>query len=148
MKCDPNKSRVFEKQLERPDIKEVAFLIAMISCICLSFLRWRRRRRIIMSTFFTYEERLTLQKYLKESRSFKQIAKSLGKDPSTISREVRKHMLEVTAVKAGKVPNSKWIKGVVLKGTMRISTDSWQTIRITILFRWIRLLVHRAVNAF
>ena len=59
-----------------------------------------------MSTFFTYEERLTLQKYLKESRSFKQIAKSLGKDPSTISREVRKHMLEVTAVKAGKVPNS------------------------------------------
>jgi hypothetical protein len=31
-------------------------------------------RRVTMSTFFTYEERLTLQKYLKESHSFKEIA--------------------------------------------------------------------------
>ena len=48
-----------------------------------------------MSTFFTYEERLTLQKYLKESKSFKEIARSLGKNPSTISREVRKYLSEV-----------------------------------------------------
>lgn len=59
-----------------------------------------------MSYFFTYEERLTLQKYLKDNLSFKVIANTLGKDPSTISREVRKHMLEVTTVKTGKVPNS------------------------------------------
>jgi len=52
-------------------------------------------RRVIMSTFFTYEERLTLQKHLKESQSFKEIARNLGKNPSTISREVRKYLSEV-----------------------------------------------------
>lgn len=48
-----------------------------------------------MSKFFTYEERLSLQKYLKESFSFKDIARKLGKNPTTISREVRKHLSEV-----------------------------------------------------
>ncbi len=48
-----------------------------------------------MAKFFTYEERLELQKGLKESESFKSIGKRLGKDPSTISREVRKHLSEV-----------------------------------------------------
>jgi IS30 family transposase len=48
-----------------------------------------------MSKFFTYEERLTLQKYLKESQSFKEIGRRLGKNPTTISREVRKYLSEV-----------------------------------------------------
>ena len=48
-----------------------------------------------MSKFFTYEERLTLQKHLKESLSFKEIARRLNKNPTTISREVRKHLSEV-----------------------------------------------------
>ena len=48
-----------------------------------------------MSKFFTYEDRLTLQKYLKESLSFKEIARRLDKNPTTISREVRKHSSEV-----------------------------------------------------
>ena len=48
-----------------------------------------------MAKFFTYEERLSLQKYLKESRSFKEIGRRLEKDPTTISREVRKHVSEV-----------------------------------------------------
>lgn len=48
-----------------------------------------------MSKFFTYEERLDLQKYLKESLSFKEIARRMGKDPTTISREVRKYSSEV-----------------------------------------------------
>jgi len=48
--------------------------------------------RVTMSAFFTYEERLTLQKYLKENLSFKEIARNLGKNPSTISREVRKYL--------------------------------------------------------
>lgn len=48
-----------------------------------------------MSKFFTYEERLTLQKYLKDSLSFKEISKYLDKNPTTISREVRKHSSEV-----------------------------------------------------
>jgi len=54
-----------------------------------------------MSTFFTYEERLTLQKYLKESQSFKKIASYLGKNPSTISREVRKYLSEVATGHSG-----------------------------------------------
>lgn len=48
------------------------------------------KRSVNMSKFFTYEERLTLQKYLKDSLSFKEIAKYMDKNPTTISREVRK----------------------------------------------------------
>jgi IS30 family transposase len=53
------------------------------------------KRSVIMSKFFTYEERLTLQKYLKDSLSFKEIAKYMVKNPTTISREVCKHSSEV-----------------------------------------------------
>ncbi len=52
-------------------------------------------RRIYMSKFFAYEERLELQKYLKESLSFKEISRRLGKNPTTISREVRKYSSEI-----------------------------------------------------
>lgn len=55
------------------------------------------KRIITMSKFFTYEERLTLQKCMKESRSFKEIARRLDKDATTISREVRKHLSEVAS---------------------------------------------------
>ena len=55
----------------------------------------------IMANFFTYEERLTLQKLLKEGMSFKKIAAQLHKDPSTISREVRKYAVEVATGKPG-----------------------------------------------
>lgn len=54
-----------------------------------------------MPNFFTYEERLTLQKYLKEGLSFKKIAEQLNKDPSTISREIRKYTVEVATGKPG-----------------------------------------------
>lgn len=61
----------------------------------LSLKRWRQNGGY-MSKFFTYEERLELQKYLKESLSFKEISRRLDKDPTTISREVRKYSSEVT----------------------------------------------------
>ena len=48
-----------------------------------------------MSNFFTYEERLTLQKELKESHSMKSIALRLEKNPTTISREIKKYSSEV-----------------------------------------------------
>ena len=48
-----------------------------------------------MSKFFTYEERLALQKDLKESKSLKSIAKGLDKNPTTISREIKKYSSEV-----------------------------------------------------
>lgn len=48
-----------------------------------------------MSKFFTYEERLELQKYLKESLSFKEISRRMAKNPTTISREIRKYSSEV-----------------------------------------------------
>lgn len=44
-----------------------------------------------MSKFLTYEERLDIQKYLKESLSFKEIARKLDKSPTTISREIKKY---------------------------------------------------------
>lgn len=54
-----------------------------------------------MANFFTYEERLTLQKLLKEGLSFKKITAQLHKDPSTISREVRKYAVEIATGKPG-----------------------------------------------
>lgn len=48
-----------------------------------------------MSKFFTYEERLTIQKELKEGHSMKAIARILGKNPTTVSREIKKYSSEV-----------------------------------------------------
>lgn len=42
----------------------------------------------------TLDERITIQKELKEGLSFAEIAASIGKDPSTISKEVRGHLIE------------------------------------------------------
>lgn len=44
-----------------------------------------------MSNYITYEERLEIENHLFSKNSFGGIAKILGKDRSTISREVRKH---------------------------------------------------------
>ena len=43
-----------------------------------------------MSHYTTFEERLEIENGLRENLSFGEIAKRLGKDRSTISREVRK----------------------------------------------------------
>lgn len=45
----------------------------------------------IMSDYITYEERMEVENGLFNEKSFGEIAKELGKDRSTISREVRKH---------------------------------------------------------
>lgn len=44
-----------------------------------------------MSNYITYEERMEIENCLHNRKSFGQIAKELGKDRSTISREIRKH---------------------------------------------------------
>lgn len=49
----------------------------------------------VMSKFLSYEDRLDIQKYLKKCLSFKEIARRLIKDPTTISREVRNYCSEV-----------------------------------------------------
>lgn len=48
-----------------------------------------------MSKFFSYEERLDLQKFLKDCLSFKEISRRLDKNPTTISREVRKYSSQI-----------------------------------------------------
>jgi IS30 family transposase len=49
---------------------------------------------VIMETFkqFLLEERITIQSELNSGKSFKAIAKQLGKAPSSISREIRRHI--------------------------------------------------------
>ncbi len=44
-----------------------------------------------MSKFFTYEDRLEIQKQLKNAASLKSIARALDKNPTTISREIKKY---------------------------------------------------------
>jgi transposase, IS30 family len=60
----------------------------------------------IMSAFFSYEERLHLQSNLKEGLSFKEISRRLRKDPSTISREVRKYSSEIATGYPGQAHNT------------------------------------------
>jgi IS30 family transposase len=47
-----------------------------------------------MKTFkhFSFEERVIIQNELNSGKSFKAISKQLGKAPSSISREVRRHI--------------------------------------------------------
>lgn len=59
-----------------------------------------------MSKFFSYDERLRLQGYLKDSLSFKEIGRRLGKDPSTISREVRKYSCQIATGCPGQAHNT------------------------------------------
>ncbi|BCJ93639.1 IS30 family transposase [Anaerocolumna cellulosilytica] len=59
-----------------------------------------------MSAFFSYEERLHLQSNLKEGLSFKEISRRLGKDPSTIFREVRKYSCEIATGYPGQTHNT------------------------------------------
>ena len=73
---------------------EPVFFCCFVFIRHLSLKRWRQNGGY-MSKFFTYEERLELQKYLKESLSFKEISRSLDKNPTTISREIRKYSSEV-----------------------------------------------------
>ena len=47
-----------------------------------------------MSKFLTYEERLEIQKGLKEQLSFGQIAKTIHKDRTTIAKEIKKYSFE------------------------------------------------------
>jgi hypothetical protein len=62
-----------------------SFCLHTFSLTCI-LNRLAAKRRVTMSRFFTYEERLTLQKYLKESLSFKEIARRLDKNPTTFFR--------------------------------------------------------------
>lgn len=77
----------------------------MLSCVflflCDILIKLAAETEDIMANFFTYEERLTLQKLLKEGLSFKKIAVRLHKNPSTISREVRKYAVEIATGKPG-----------------------------------------------
>ena len=41
----------------------------------------------------TYEDRCSIEDFLKEGKSFRKIGESLGKDPSSISKEVRAHYI-------------------------------------------------------
>ena len=54
-----------------------------------------------MSSFFTYAERISLQKFLAEGLSFKEISRRLDKHPTTISREVRSKLSQVTTGRPG-----------------------------------------------
>jgi IS30 family transposase len=42
-------------------------------------------------THFTLSERFCLQEFLNQGKSFREIAKSMGRSPSTISREVKRN---------------------------------------------------------
>ena len=52
------------------------------------------RKAVIKYKHLTLDDRITIQKGLKERQSFAEIAASISKDPSTISKEIRGHLIE------------------------------------------------------
>ncbi len=67
-----------------------SFVYGLISR-CLSVVR---NRRDTMSKHMTLSERKGIEILLKEGKSFKEIGRSLGKDCTTISKEIRYHFVE------------------------------------------------------
>ena len=53
------------------------------------------KERFQMSTnnHLSLDERIKLEQYLKESKSFKSIGRELNRDPTTVSKEVKHHIL-------------------------------------------------------
>jgi IS30 family transposase len=54
-----------------------------------------------MSKFLTYEDRLTIAKGLKETLSFGAIATLIGKDRTTIAKEIKKYSYEKKSGRPG-----------------------------------------------
>lgn len=52
-----------------------------------------KRFNIMKNKHLSFDERLEIEKGLKERASFKQIAKSVGKDCTTISKEIKNHII-------------------------------------------------------
>lgn len=57
------------------------------------------------SKHLTLEDRIFIESSLNSGHSFKDISKTLCKDPSTISREVRNHQVRVASASSGKAVN-------------------------------------------
>ncbi|UZQ85994.1 helix-turn-helix domain-containing protein [Thermoclostridium stercorarium] len=45
-----------------------------------------------MNKHLTLEDRIIIEHKLKDRKSFKEIARELGKDPTTIAKEVKNHI--------------------------------------------------------
>ena len=54
-----------------------------------------------MSKFLTYEERLVITRGLSEHKSFGVIAREIGKDRTTVAKEIKKHAYEKKSGRPG-----------------------------------------------
>ncbi len=52
-----------------------------------------REKEVIMGKHLTLDDRISIQCFLKERMAISQIARELGKAPSTITREIMKHRI-------------------------------------------------------
>lgn len=56
----------------------------------------------------TFEQRIEIEKGLTENKSFAEIARIIGKDPSTISKEVRPHARVKERPDSGSCNSHRW----------------------------------------
>ena len=65
----------------------------------------------------TFEQRVDIEKGLTENKSFAEIGRMIGKDPSTISKEVRLHAHTKERPDAGYTnPPDKTFDGMIITG--------------------------------
>lgn len=74
------------------------------------------------------EERSAIENGLNQRKSFNEIAKEIGKSPSTVSKEVRKHLMQETTGSSGSGHNScKYRMGCTEKGVCKICYQQHKT---------------------
>ncbi len=64
-----------------------------------------QEKKMSAKTHLTAKDRLQIECWLKAGKSLSDIAGMLGKSPSTIAREIKKHALESEKGAAGRIPN-------------------------------------------
>ena len=64
---------------------------------------------------FTLDERICLQNLLSEGKSFRQIARILGRNPSTISREIKRNHTKYPKQKSNNRFNYHYWRAHILK---------------------------------
>lgn len=65
-----------------------------------------RKEYMEMNKHLSYDERLEIEKYLKERKSFKEIGRLIGRDCNCIRNEIKRHLNETKTVSRGRTFNN------------------------------------------
>ena len=71
-----------------------------------------RKETTSKNKHMSFEERLEIQECLEHGMTYKAIAKRIGKDPTTVSKEVKKHVTVVSSSVKRRQPDGTLFEGI------------------------------------